>query len=251
VVLIPYEAVFAREREGLFSVINGYVMVEPIKETDQDVITDSGIWLKPFPANKLLQGKIKYFAESLRCYEKFDKDEDGLEILEVGATAYLSTNSDYEISIAGQNYYLCRKTDIVAVELLVPNLAALLESDEVQMDKILVPYADRVAFEVTGEAGYYDVGGNNRIIDNHKELYSKKYDVLVHSARAKSSKIPVGKVVAVSSHLENEINVGDEIVSLYVEAEVNGICFVREPFIEMVIERKPEENPSKQIIIQL
>jgi co-chaperonin GroES (HSP10) len=238
VILLPYEAIFARERSGLFSVVNGYVLVEPIKETDKDIVTESGIWLKAFPENKLLQGRLKYFGQSLRCYEKFDKDEDGLEILEVGAMVYLSTNSDFEISIKGVNYYLCRKTDIVAVVLETPNLDLLIESEKVVMEKVIVPYADRIAFRVTDEAGMFPVGHHNRIIDDSKVLYSSKYDVLVHEANRRTSKIPIGEVFAVGVGVEEDIKKGDEVVVMYVEAEINGFCFVRSAFVEMVIERQ-------------
>ena len=238
VVLMPYEALFAKQVGVELELLNGCILVNPAKETNRDIVTESGIWLKPVPSYKLLQGELAYTSKSLKCYESFDEYD-----LEAGDYVYLATSSDFQMRINGTLYYLCRKTDVIAVVTHTPFFEELLESDvdrnESLMSKeTLLPYGDRVAFRLQQEVDVKTVGENNRILDEYKETHSKRYDNLVYNASLKNSKAPMGVIEEIGT-IQDDLSIGDRVVALYVEGEVNGLCFTRTEFIEFAISSTP------------
>ncbi len=101
---------YVLERDGKIICMDNNILVEPIEESWQDIQTPSGIFLKPHPQKKYLQGIVRHFGNPL--IPERDKWKD---VLYDGLKVVFSVDSDWEYTIQDKTYYLMTYSDIVGL----------------------------------------------------------------------------------------------------------------------------------------
>lgn len=84
--------------------LNNWVFVEQVKETEDDCKTESGIWFKPNPHEEELHGVLKHSNNELF--------EQGAKL---GDRVIFSTNSEYVMKIEGEELMRMRNEDVLAI----------------------------------------------------------------------------------------------------------------------------------------
>jgi chaperonin GroES len=96
--------VYAIVRNGKIKMLNNWVFVEQVKETEDDCKTESGIWFKPNPHEEELHGVLKHSNNELF--------EQGVKL---GDRVIFSTNSEYVMKIEGEELMRMRNEDVLAI----------------------------------------------------------------------------------------------------------------------------------------
>ena len=96
--------VYAIVRDGKIKMLNNWVFVEQVKETEDDCKTESGIWFKPNPNEEELHGVLRYSNDELF--------EQGAKL---GDRVIFSTNSEYVMKIEGKELMRMRNEDVLAI----------------------------------------------------------------------------------------------------------------------------------------
>ena len=98
-----YGMLYARVRDGKVHMLADWVLVEIVKDKEEELKTDSGIWLKTQEEKKEQIGKIKYVnSKSI---------DDGFK---PGDTVMFIKDADYEMEVEGEKLYRMRNQDILA-----------------------------------------------------------------------------------------------------------------------------------------
>ena len=101
--LLNYNMFYARVRDGKIHMLSDWVLVEIIKDTKEELQTESGIWVKTQKEKKEQIGKIKYVnSKSI---------DDGFK---PGDTVMFMKDADYEMEVEGEKLYRMRNQDILA-----------------------------------------------------------------------------------------------------------------------------------------
>ena len=101
---MAYNQLFARVRNGKIHMVNDFVLVEPIRETEDEIKTDSGLYLK---ANEEIKTNI-----GILRYVNSDTKHIGAK---VGDKVYFENNADYEMDIEGEKLFRMKNNDLVYV----------------------------------------------------------------------------------------------------------------------------------------
>jgi co-chaperonin GroES (HSP10) len=100
---LNYGMLYARVRDGKVHMLSDWVLVEIIKDKEEELKSESGIWLKTKEEKKEQIGKVKYVnSKSI---------DDGFK---PGDTIMFIKDADYEMEIEGQKLYRMRNQDILA-----------------------------------------------------------------------------------------------------------------------------------------
>ena len=98
-----YGMLYARVRDGKVHMLADWVLVEIVKDKEEELKTDSGIWLKTQEEKKEQIGKVKYVnSKSI---------DDGFK---PGDTVMFMKDADYEMEVEGEKLYRMRNQDILA-----------------------------------------------------------------------------------------------------------------------------------------
>ena len=100
---VHWEHIYARVRDGELKMLHHWNFVEQKKESEDDMKTDSGIFLKSEPEDITLHGYIKYMNDWM--------SEQGLK---KGDEIVFSENSEYDMQIEGKKLLRMRNVDILA-----------------------------------------------------------------------------------------------------------------------------------------
>tara|TARA_R110001583_G_scaffold83165_8_gene219886 strand:- start:5879 stop:6565 length:687 start_codon:yes stop_codon:yes gene_type:complete len=100
---LNYGQLYARVRDGEVHMLSDWVLVDIVKDKEEELKTDSGIWLKTEKEKKEQIGKIKYVnSKSIN---------DGFK---PGDTVMFIKDADYEMEVEGEMLYRMRNQDILA-----------------------------------------------------------------------------------------------------------------------------------------
>lgn len=102
---VHYSEVYCAIRDEQIIMLNDYVLCEPVMETEEDIKTPAGIYLKSAPEPIPLRASVTHLNEPV--------DGSSSE-LKAGDHIYYDTHSDVPITIEGHAYYRMRKQDILA-----------------------------------------------------------------------------------------------------------------------------------------
>ena len=98
-----YGMLYARVRDGKVHMLADWVLVEIVKDKEEELKTNSGIWLKTQEEKKEQIGKVKYVnSKSI---------DDGFK---PGDTVMFIKDADYEMEVEGEKLYRMRNQDILA-----------------------------------------------------------------------------------------------------------------------------------------
>tara|TARA_R100000458_G_C8275807_1_gene250978 strand:+ start:1535 stop:2116 length:582 start_codon:yes stop_codon:yes gene_type:complete len=95
--------IYAIVRNGKLKMLNNWVFVEQVKETEEDCKTESGIFFKANPEEEELHGILRHSNDELI--------EQGAKI---GDRIIFSTNSEYVMKIEGEELMRMRNEDVLA-----------------------------------------------------------------------------------------------------------------------------------------
>ena len=101
---MAYNQLFARVRDGKVHMLNDYVLVEPVKETEDEIKSESGLFLKANQEDKSNVGVLKYVNSRTEYLGA-----------KVGDKIYFETNSDYEMDIEGERLFRMKNNDLIYV----------------------------------------------------------------------------------------------------------------------------------------
>jgi co-chaperonin GroES (HSP10) len=101
---MAYNQLFARVRDGEVHMLNDYVLVEPVKETEDEIKSESGLFLKANQEEKSNVGILKYVNSNTEALGA-----------NVGDKIYFETNSDYEMDIEGERLFRMKNNDLIYV----------------------------------------------------------------------------------------------------------------------------------------
>jgi len=93
--------IYARERDGEIKSLHHWNFIEQIKESEEDIKTASGIYLKPEVEDILERGIVRLASDTLGA--------------KVGDKVIFSKNSEYDMDINGEELMRMRDVDILAV----------------------------------------------------------------------------------------------------------------------------------------
>ena len=96
--------IYARERDGKVETVHHWNMIKQLVESESDIKTESGIYLKPEVEDIVQRGVVKYPSKTLT--------EMGVNI---GDKIIFTKNSEYDMDINGDELLRMRDCDIVAV----------------------------------------------------------------------------------------------------------------------------------------
>ena len=98
-----YGMLYVRVRDGKVHMLADWVLVEIVKDKEEELKTNSGIWLKTQEEKKEQIGKVKYVnSKSI---------DDGFK---PGDTVMFIKDADYEMEVEGEKLYRMRNQDILA-----------------------------------------------------------------------------------------------------------------------------------------
>jgi co-chaperonin GroES (HSP10) len=93
--------IYARERDGEVKSVHHWNFIEQLKESEDDIKTASGIYIKAEAEDILERGIVRYPSETLGA--------------EVGEKVIFMKNSEYDMDINGEELLRMRDVDILAV----------------------------------------------------------------------------------------------------------------------------------------
>ncbi len=99
-----YRDMYCVVRDGKIIPVQDYVFLTPIKESEENFKSKSGLWLKPEAANIPMEGKVEFSCKSA--------ESQGIEI---GHRVRYLKDSDYDLKVEGQMYYIMRAKRIIAL----------------------------------------------------------------------------------------------------------------------------------------
>ena len=100
---LNYNMLYARVRKGVVHMLSDWVLLEIVKDKEEELKTESGIWLKTEKKKKEQIGKIKYVnSKSI---------DDGFK---PGDMVLFMKDADYEMEIEGHKLYRMRNQDVLA-----------------------------------------------------------------------------------------------------------------------------------------
>ena len=97
-----YGMLYVRVRDGKINMLADWVLVEIVEDKEEELKTDSGIWIKTEKEKKEQIGKIKY-VNSKSINNGFKP----------GDTIMFTKDADYEMEIEGEKLYRMRNQDIL------------------------------------------------------------------------------------------------------------------------------------------
>ena len=95
--------IYCLSRDEKLIMLNNWVLVEQVKESEEDCKTNSGIWFKPHPEEEQLHGILRYSNQELL--------DQGCSI---GDRVIFSTNSEYDMEVEGEKLMRMRNKDVLA-----------------------------------------------------------------------------------------------------------------------------------------
>jgi len=98
---IPYTMCFCVVRDGEIHMLNQYILVKPVLEPEENYMTKSGIMIKSEPENMERIGKVV----------KTNATSEDYGVRE-GAIVTFLNDSDYEMEIEGEKYWVMRNKEI-------------------------------------------------------------------------------------------------------------------------------------------
>ena len=101
---VHWQQIYARVRDGEVHMLNDYVLVEPVKETENEIKSESGLFLKANQEEKSNVGILKYVNSNTEALGA-----------KVGDKIYFETNSDYEMDIEGERLFRMKNNDLIYV----------------------------------------------------------------------------------------------------------------------------------------
>tara|TARA_R100000908_G_C3717967_1_gene121916 strand:- start:50 stop:736 length:687 start_codon:yes stop_codon:yes gene_type:complete len=100
---LNYGMLYARVRDNKVHMLCDWVLVEIVKDKEEELKSEQGIWLKTHEEKKEQIGRVKYVnSKSI---------DDGFK---PGDTVFFIKDADYEMEVEGQKLYRMRNQDILA-----------------------------------------------------------------------------------------------------------------------------------------
>ena len=100
---LNYGMLYARVRDNKVHMLSDWVLVEIVKDKEEELKTKSGIWIKNEKEKKEQIGKIKYV-----------NSKSIIDGFKPGDTVMFIKDADYEMEVEGEKLYRMRNQDILA-----------------------------------------------------------------------------------------------------------------------------------------
>jgi len=101
---MPYNQLYARVRDGEIYMLNDFVLVEPVRETEDEIKTESGLYFKTNTEVKRNIGILKYVNSNTK--------DIGAK---VGDKVCFEKDADYEMDIEGEKLFRMKNSNLIYV----------------------------------------------------------------------------------------------------------------------------------------
>jgi len=191
---MSYESLYCKVN-GTVEMLNDYNLIEPILESEEDIRTKSGIWLKGEAQAKMLCGTARFLTKEMKSQGIKDGD-----------VVYFERNADCELLVEGKSYYRVKNRSFLFVlngkDIKPVYDYVAVKKNEIQQERssgIIIPLSAEKR-EVKATVVAVGVGKDD-------------YDM----------NCKVGDEVLISNNAGTEVMVGQEKLFLFKEEHIYGI----------------------------
>lgn len=214
---LEYEAVICTVRENKIQMVGSHLLLSPITESEESIRTAAGIFTKPNVESKELEAIVANIGSPLCRYAHFLWSAELHDyVVQVGDKVLITTDADFTMEIEGNNYYVCRQTDIVAVFVSIPETDSFLDTFILSEEVEILPFGYHCLVEVLNGTN----GFKNGILLTAKQ-FIKQDGLLV-------------RVIEASEHCE-VAETGKIYRAVDKLIKIQDLCFIQEQFLQYEI----------------